>query len=274
MSPQGRSASAERNGQVTPLAVVHIPHSATEIPAEIRPRLALSDAELRDELLAMTDRYTDELFALPDRVATLITFPVSRLVVDPERFVDDAQEMMATRGMGVVYTRTSRGRMLRRDLTAEERAQLLSRYYRPHHEHLSRAVSAALEAHGRCLVIDAHSFPSSPLPYEDDQRASRPEICLGTDPEHTPQWLRAAALRGIRAEGLQVEVDRPFAGAMVPADRYRSDLRVWSVMIEVRRDLYMDEATGDRTPSFPRLGAAIGRILRALVDEASARPAS
>jgi hypothetical protein len=40
-------------------------------------------------------------------------FPVSRLVVDPERFVDDATEPMAACGMGVIYTQTSQRMPLR-----------------------------------------------------------------------------------------------------------------------------------------------------------------
>lgn len=43
----------------------------------------------------MTDRYTDELFAFPETAATTIAFPMSRLVVDPERFTDDALEPMS-----------------------------------------------------------------------------------------------------------------------------------------------------------------------------------
>jgi N-formylglutamate deformylase len=51
------------------------------------------------------NRYVDELFSwLGDRA---VMFGVSRLVVDPERFVDDDQEAMASKGMGVIYTRTS-----------------------------------------------------------------------------------------------------------------------------------------------------------------------
>lgn len=50
----------------------------------------------------MTDHLTDVLFAVPG--VTSVRFPVSRLVLDPERFESDDREVMATKGMGVVYT--------------------------------------------------------------------------------------------------------------------------------------------------------------------------
>ena len=61
----------------------------------------LSDKELSAKLLRMTDHYTH------------VIFPVSRLIIDPERFPDDLMETTSEVGMGVIYTRTSDGRVLR-----------------------------------------------------------------------------------------------------------------------------------------------------------------
>jgi N-formylglutamate amidohydrolase len=212
----------------------------------------------------MTDRYTDELFALPSNVATTVAFPVSRLVVDPERFTDDAHEPMAKKGMGVAYTQTSGGESLRQTPSALERQQLLARFYEPHHAALTTAVEAALAAHETCLVLDGHSFPSRALPFEYDQGPDRPEICIGTDKSHTPSFLRDAALRAFEELGWSVAVDRPFAGALVPMRFYQKDRRVRALMVEVRRDLYMDEQSGARLPRFDevrkRISAAVSAI--------------
>ena len=58
--------------------------------------------------MTMTDAYTDDLFGSHAGTDdSVVTFPVSRLVVDPERFLDDTLETMARCGMGVIYERTS-----------------------------------------------------------------------------------------------------------------------------------------------------------------------
>jgi N-formylglutamate amidohydrolase len=244
--------------------VVHIPHPSLVAPSDVAASLLLTPAELQHELLVMTDRYTDELFALPSSLATTVAFPVSRLVVDPERFTDDDSEPMARKGMGVVYERTAAGHPLRHPPSAEHRRELLARFYEPHHAALTAAVQAALAAHETCLLIDGHSFPTRPQPYEDDQDPDRPDICIGTDASHTPGWLRDIAVRAFEELGWSVAVDRPFAGALVPMRFYRKDLRVSAVMIEVRRGLYMDERSGARLPGFDdvreRISGTLGNL--------------
>ena len=237
----------KRNAQVDmgscnaecPATIVHIPHASTVVPESIRPTLCLTDDELRHELLIMTDWFTDELFALPKDLATAVVFPVSRLGVDPERFADDESEGMASRGMGAVYTKTSNGGSLRKDLSREERQGLLEAYYEPHHRSVEAAVNSALLEAGYALLVDAHSFSSKPLPHEPDQAPSRCHICIGTNDFHTPprlvEWLKDEFER----LGLTVAVNRPFAGTFVPTRFYRVSQDVVSVMIEVNRSLYM-----------------------------------
>ncbi len=102
-----------------------------------------------------------------------------------------------------------------------------------------------------------------PLPYEADQRRDRPDICLGTDPFHTPAPLAARARRLFEREGWSVAVNRPFSGALVPAPFYRHDRRVHALMIEVNRRLYLDAATGRPLPTY---GAVRDRIRQVVSD--------
>jgi N-formylglutamate amidohydrolase len=204
----------------------------------------------------MTDRYVDELFELPAREATMQRYEVSRLVCDPERFPDDANEPMAPVGMGVVHTAPHDLGVLQPVPDDAEREQILARYYWPHHAAPPAIVEEGRIARRACLIVDAHSFPSEPLPYEraadDPERRweHRPEICLGTDPFHTPPALREAALTAFSARFDVVEFDRPFSGTLVHGRYLGMDPRVRSIMGEVRRDLFMDEATGEKLPGF------------------------
>jgi len=129
--------------------IIHIPHASTLIPERERATLSLSEEDLGRELLRMTDWYADELLDFGADAARFI-FPVSRLVVDPERFADDDAEPMAAKGMGAVYTSTSDGRPLRSSLDAAERERLLQTYYHPHHAMLGRLVAETIAEHGRC----------------------------------------------------------------------------------------------------------------------------
>jgi N-formylglutamate amidohydrolase len=259
----------KRSLETPPVApvVLHIPHASHYIPPAVREEILLDDGELESELLRMTDAYTDELFTLQVKEARTVTYPVSRLVVDPERFLDDEQEVMAQKGMGVIYTRTSNGNTLRGMLTEKRRAQLLASYYYPHHQRLSEAVSRTLEFHGQALVIDCHSFPSIPLPYELYQSHARPEICIGTDRYHSPPELIQTAVKGFEKAGYSVEIDRPFSGALVPLDFHQTTKAVRALMIEVNRSLYMDEKTGERLERFSENAARVSGVLRTILTQ-------
>jgi len=90
---------------------------------------------------------------------------VSRLVCDPERFPNDKDEPMAAKGMGAVYTHTSDGRPLRpATFDQDERSDIMRRFFEPYAAAVERQVDLLLERFGRCLIIDAHSYPSQPLP--------------------------------------------------------------------------------------------------------------
>jgi N-formylglutamate amidohydrolase len=234
----------------------------------------LSDDLLQRELLVMTDWYTDELFALPASEAVAIRYPVSRLVLDPERFIDDQREVMASRGMGVIYTRLADGRPLRDAPTQDERRALIARFYEPHHEALTVAVKSALAQHGRCLVVDCHSFPSQPLLCDLDQAPDRPDICIGTDLFHTPSWLIQLGADLFAAAGLSVGIDRPYSGALVPAECYGRQRSVCAIMIEINRRLYMHEGSGDTHESFPEVAGIIQGVLRKLLKECQSRCAA
>lgn len=240
--------------------ILHIPHASIFIPEDFRELYIASDEELAVQNLKLADLYTDEIYSFKN--AARAAFPYSRFFVDVERFSDDAMESMAARGMGALYTVGTELQRIRNDISPEIKASIMDRYYWPHHNSLDVLARERLEAFGECLVFDCHSYPSRPLPYELE-RASlpRPEIGIGTDGFHTPAALMDAMAGGFRKLGYQVGVDIPFSGALVPNAYYAKDERVRSVMIEVRKDLYMDEATGMRSSNFDKVRADIALVM-------------
>lgn len=233
--------------------LLHIPHASTVIPSDELPAFLLP--ELDDELLKMTDRYCDELFTGHAHVI----FPVSRLVCDPERFRSDDMEPMSKVGMGAVYTTASSGAPLR-SITPETREGILRRYYDPHHGRFTEAVEEKLRAHGRCLIIDGHSFPPEPLPFELDRTPNRPDFCIGTDSFHTPGQAVTAAVEFLKSKGFSVKRNSPFSGSIVPMKYYGRDARVSSLMIEINRRLYMD-AHGRKNRYFQEIRNAVTALL-------------
>lgn len=247
--------------------VLHIPHSSCYVPSEAREAIFLSDSELSDELLRMTDAYTDELFPLTPVEAGRVVFPLSRLVCDVERFPTDEDEPMAARGMGAIYTRTAMGAVLRAEPDRANRQSVLSRWYWPHHSKLEQMVNHVAAQSGTCLIVDCHSFPSAALPYEMDQTGFRADFCVGTDSYHTPPPVRDALVAAIEKTNDSVEVNAPFAGALVPLSAYRKNPRIRSVMIEVNRRLYMDERYGQKNRAFEAVRGVVGRLIEAAANE-------
>jgi N-formylglutamate amidohydrolase len=231
-----------------------------------RAGILLADEALTRELLLMTDWHTDRLFeGVSELGATLFVNELSRLVVDPERFADEDAEPMDRIGQGAVYTRTSDGAELRR-LGPGDRQRLIDEVYAPYHSALTDVVAGTLDAFGQCLVLDCHSFGTVPLPSESDQSTDRPDICIGTDAFHTPPALADRFVAAFAAEGFSTDIDRPFSGALVPLRHYARDRRVSAVMVEVRRGLYCDEATGEPLREFDAVEAAIQRALSACLE--------
>ncbi|MFD7711356.1 N-formylglutamate amidohydrolase [Streptomyces sp. NPDC059786] len=244
--------------------ILHVPHSARAIPAGVRRGIVLDDAALERELDHITDAHTAEIAAGAASAAARAPWRfvnrLSRLVVDPERFPDEREEMLAV-GMGAVYTRTTHREELRRD--GHDGRPLVERYFHPYAEAMTAAVTDRLAATGRAVIVDVHSYPSEPLPYELHGAGPRPPVCLGTDPFHTPAELLAHAERAFGGFGGS-GIDSPFAGAYVPLEYYGRDPRVGALMIEIRRDVYMREPGGPAGPGLDALAGALAALVDAI----------
>lgn len=263
-TPLGALSRLEGENDVVDNLIVHIPHSSMYFPVEYAGSFSADSETIKRNLIALTDFATDDLFCHPQHQNRLI-FPISRLLCDVERFRSDDDEIMSKRGMGVVYTHGAYGELLRSN-SETLRIEILERYYDTHHDLLLKAVTSAVAEHGYCIILDAHSFPSKPLPYELDQNPDRADFCIGTDIIHTPETLSKTICCCITKMGYTVEMNKPYSGTIVPLSLFGTRVPVMSVMVEVNRRLYMDETSQKLLPQYDRTKTAICRIFDTITE--------
>jgi N-formylglutamate deformylase len=142
------------------------------------------------------------------------------------------------------------------------REALLRDHYDPYAAALEHCVQQVLTRFGRALIIDAHSYPRAPLPWEQVRGGSRPDVDLGTDRYHTPADLTALLRSEVITSGYTVAVDSPFSGTYVPMAFYRRERKVTSVMLEIRRDVYR----GPPAAGWRKAEAMIARLVKRAHD--------
>ncbi|XVV17521.1 N-formylglutamate amidohydrolase [Actinoplanes sp. CA-131856] len=218
-----------RPGDPASPVILHVPHASRALTAEARASILLDDGELAEELDHLTDAHTAEIAAGVPGVWEFRN-RWSRLVVDPERFPDEREEMLAV-GMGAVYTHGYAGRRLRSSDPDRDR-RFIEEHFQPYASGMTDLVGERLAATGRAIIVDVHSYPVVALPYELHGDGPRPPICVGTDDFHTPPALAAAA----KATFPEMSLNSPFAGCYVPLKYYGREPAVQAVMIEIRRD--------------------------------------
>ena len=64
--------------------------------------------------------------------------------------------------------------------------------------------------------------------------------------------------------GYTLGINKPYNGSVVPKAFYRKDSRVMSIMVEVNRNLYMDEVAGTKKDTFRSIKKKIRTLLRSL----------
>ena len=225
--------------------ILHIPHSSVNIL--ILDGYIQDDYKIHNELIKLTDWYTDELFY--SESDSMIIAPFSRIFCDVERFENDEDEIMSKVGMGVLYESFDDGSLLRK-VSPDLRSEIIRDYYWKHHNALLEEVNKQLKNDGSCLIVDCHSYPSKPLIRDLDQTADRPDFNIGTDNYHTPQKLIDASIAYFEQRGYSIGVDWPYKGTIVPLEHYQKNKKVNSIMLEVNRELYLNEPSNEKSERF------------------------
>lgn len=210
----------------------HIPHSSKFVPNwNYVPSRLLN--EIRRDIMLSTDWKTDEIFNVEGITKHIAKF--SRVFCDVERFITDDMDKF---GRGIYYTLTKNGTHLR-DFNLEHYNYILENYYKPHHNEFSNLTNNILNNEGIVRIVDCHSFNEHRLPFETFDE--RPDICIGVDEFHTPQYLIDVFMLKFESCGFSVDINSPYSGTIVPLEHYKKNKNVESIMIEINKKLYFNK---------------------------------
>lgn len=244
--------------------VISLPHCSGRVPADIRPALALSEAEI----LTSVDIGADEIFGrLPAR--GVLRAEWSRLVVDLNR--DSRQRD----DRGLVPRLDYQGRTVYRkgmypDGGAVERR--IARYYLPFH----RAMADMLERPEVVGLLDCHSMNGVGPAGAPDAGRRRKDVVLGNNgdvqgeeardrgPLTCPRPVMAAAKAAFEQEGFSVSLNDPYAGGFI-ATTYGlrlAEAGKMAIQIEINQALYVGSRGKAILPG--ALEAVRARVSRAL----------
>lgn len=259
-------------GEAIPL-VCDSPHSGTHYPADFGA--ALPPARLR----AGEDTHIDTLWGAAPRVgATLLAANFPRVYIDPNRTLEDLDPQLLdgpwprlltpgpkTRlGFGLVWRNMDADTPIyARKLTVEEVQARIDRYYKPYHAALESAVEDALRRFGALWHLNLHSMPNnayarlgidSPHPLADFVLGDRDGTTCGDE-------FVSLVESELRAMGYRVARNDPYKGVQLIARIGNPLHHRHSLQIEIRRPLYMDEATREPNANFPHLQRDLSTLL-------------
>lgn len=244
---------------MTAKVILHIPHASNYIPS--LEGYEVKEDVLNNEILKLTDWHTDDLFYRADD--EVIKAPFSRVFCDVERFEDDEKEIMAQFGMGVIYEKSDDGKQIR-TINPSLRNKILSSYYKPHHQKLANAVNTQLRLHGKALIIDSHSFPNRPFKRDLNQNTTRPDFNIGTDRFHTPKSLINESITFFERAGYSLGIDWPYTGTIVPMEHYQTNANISSIMLEINRSLYLNNATNQKSARYQEIKKVVQDYIKVI----------
>lgn len=269
-------------GAAIPL-VCDSPHSGTDYPADFAHAVPL--AQLRQG----EDTHVDALWqAAPEVGATLIAACFPRTYVDPNRTLADLDpeamegewpEPLApgekTRlGKGLVWTRMDpQTPIYDRKLSVAEVQRRIDHYYRPYHLALDEVVRARYAQFGALWHLNLHSMPNDVyerLGLNPDRELA--DFVLGDRDGTTCEPAFVDLIEGyLLDKRYTVARNDPYKGVQLIAQIGRPAENRHSLQIEIRRPVYMDEATRERNSGFDRLQQDLTGLLREVAEYVKGR---
>lgn len=265
--------------QVAPF-VLSSPHSGRNYPKAFLDASALDPISLRRS----EDSFVDEIFADAPRLGMPLLsaeFPRAFLDVNREayeldpamfdkplpRFANTRSQRVAG-GLGTIARIVSDGRdIYRGKLSLADAMERIDRLHHPYHQALGALLDTARERFGTACLIDCHSMPSSLSSNGyGGRRRPRADIVLGNrhGTSCSPIIIEEAE-RVLKSCGYKVTRNEPFAGGYCTEHFGRPMAGYHALQIEISRELYMNEATLERTQGLTTLRRDMALLIESFI---------
>ena len=219
--------------------LISVPHDGCHLPEDIRVRMTEAGLALPD-----TDWHVAELYEFAREIgASMQVANYSRYVVDLNRSATDDALYPGQTVTGLCPEQTFSGEAIYLDggVDDEEKAQRISKYWRPYHDSLKSTLASLREKFGYALLWDAHSIPSNvPRLFEGEL----PELNIGTDNGLScPASIETAVAAAARAGPYSTVVNERFRGGYITRHYGAPGKCVAAIQLEIDQRTYMDEVS-------------------------------
>lgn len=256
---------ADTSPPASPL-VFDSPHSWGDWPAGT-PCIAPDDV-----VRTSWDAFIDELWAgAAQGRAPVLAARFHRAFIDANRGRDDIDPQLldgpwpqplnptkkSLRGQGLIRRDAVPGVPLYEGpLAVGEVQRRIDQYYHPYHARLAQLLDAAYARFGFVCHIDCHSMKSVGNAMNDDEGRERPDIVVSDlEGRSSCPAFTGYVAQHLTALGYRVQVNDPYKGAEL-VRRFSDPARGrYSVQIEIKRGIYMDERRFVKNEGFARLAA-------------------
>ncbi|MCC6377249.1 MAG: N-formylglutamate amidohydrolase [Burkholderiales bacterium] len=261
--------------------VLDSPHSGEDYPAEFDhapPRAIVRQAE---------DTHVARLWrSALAHGATLVEATFPRAWIDPNRALEDIDPALfapgerwpgpvaLTRktelGIGLVWRLAHGGApMYARSLTVDEVERRIAQCWSPYHDAVADAIEERHRAFGAVWHVNCHSMPAVGDVISDDPGRERADVVLGDRDGTTCEAAFTALVADAFASmGYSVAINDPYKGVELVRKHGRPAEGRHSLQVELKRTLYMDEATFEPNEGYARLQHDLARVAGRIVAHA------
>lgn len=241
--------------------LLSVPHSGREYPQWLLDNSAGGRAGLE----ALEDPLVDRLVwrAVAMGIGAVIA-RTPRAAIDCNRAASEVDPLViadagghavgvrARGGLGIVPSRSARGRLWRWPIDQAELERRVAEAHAPFHESIAGELEQLAADHGWALLIDCHSMP---------RRNGQAEVVIGDRHGGSAgPWLAQEAARIARDNGWSAALNDPYAGGYVVERHGRPERGIHALQVEIDRSCYLSRDLRNPGPGFDKACRLIERL--------------